>query len=135
MGILSSILFTALVPTFLILVMPSLVNGQGINLSNSFKLFFPLYFASFVCLIVVGLPIYYTLKKYDLLSIFNLALSGALAGVIYFLFLTWLLMTVLAKGYFVLEPMSMLWGCVLGFITAAAFGYFSGLSKRRHRFR
>ena len=135
MRIFSSILFTAFIPTILILLMPSLVNRQGINLSNSLKLFLPLYAASFVGLLIIGLPIYYALKKYHLLSVFNLALSGALAGVIYFLFLTWLLMTVLTKGYFILEPMSMLWGCVLGLITAAAFGYVCGINKHRRRFR
>ena len=134
MRTLSSILFTALVPTLLILIMPSLVNGQGINLNNSLKLFLPLYGASFVGLLIICLPIYYALKKYELLSIFNLALSGALAGVIYFLFLTWLLMTVLSKGYFVLEPMSMLWGCVLGLITSVAFGYVSRINRHRLRF-
>ncbi len=124
MQILTSILFTALVPTLLILIIPSLVNGQGISLINSLKLFLPVYVASFMGLLIICLPIYYGLKKYDLLSIFNLAISGALAGVIYVLFLTWLLTTVLANGYFELEPMSMLWGCFLGLITASSFGYF-----------
>ncbi len=65
-------------------------------------------------LLVIGLPVYYGFKKHDLLSIFNLALTGALAGVIYFLFLTWLLVLILTKGYIVLEPLSMLWSFALG---------------------
>ncbi|GAA0402150.1 hypothetical protein GCM10009133_08640 [Cocleimonas flava] len=130
MRIFSSVLFSALVPTFLILLLPSLVNSQGINLRQSLALFLPIYVASFAGLLIIGLPIYYALKQYKLLSTFNLALSGALAGVIYFLFLTWLLLTVLTEGHFVLEPLTMLWGCVLGLITAAAFGNFLGLNNR-----
>ena len=78
----------------------------------------------FLELLLIGLPNFYALKKYDLLSNLNLALSGALAGVIYLLFLTWLLLTVLTKGHFVLEPMSILWGSVMGLISAMALGFF-----------
>ena len=132
MRIIGSLFVSALVPTFLILFLPPLVNAQGINFRHSLALFLPIYATSFTGLLIIGLPIFYALKQYNLLSTFNLALSGALAGVIYFLFLTWLLLAVLTKGHFVLDPLSMLWGCVLGLITTATFGLFLRLNKRKY---
>lgn len=129
MRIPASLLLTSLVPTLFVLLVPTLINGQVFHLGNTVKLSIPLYVASLAGLLLIGLPIYITLRKYGRLNLINLSFAGTVTGLVYFIFLNWLLIKALSDAPFTLEPATLIYGLVLGLITAVTFGFVSGVTK------
>jgi len=83
---------------------------------------------AYLALFVIGIPIYWILKRRRMLSLLTLSIAGAVSGALAFEFFLYLFAVMMKStpGVFV---SALAWGASLGFLVALTFGLIAGVSN------
>ena len=84
---------------------------------------------AYVGTFVIGLPVFYGLRRARMLNLLSLSLAGVAGGVIMF-FVFSLFLGFLLESSAPFEFLQALWGGALGLLVSLAFGAFAGITWR-----
>ncbi len=119
--LLSSLLFSIVEP---------IAAGRAPNFKLIIGILPIFYIFTFLGLIVFGLPIYFLLKKLDILNLVSLTISGGLTGIIYMVIFQFVLFPKVTSS----EIIAFIPGLLMGAMSALIFGLLSGISlTARHK--
>lgn len=118
-----------LMPAALLIIVPVLLTlSWPFNESDYLITAYISVAVGYIALFIIGLPLVYWLKSIDRLTLLNLAIGGAIGGIIV-ISIFGVMLGLLLSSTLSFNLVTVLWGSVLGASVSLTYGAISGITR------
>ena len=119
-----ALIFSPLISSLLFSIFEPIVAGRAPNFKLSLTILPIFYIFTFLGFIVLGLPVYFILQKFDVLNLWSLTIAGGFSGVTYMVIFQLIIFPRVSST----ETITYIPGFMMGTISALIFGLLIGLT-------